>query len=287
MIALHAGINPQNVRTVAVVCRANEVRSRIVEAVIRRDHPYVDTRSYGTSIAKNGILDSNLLTLLSAWGLELQTHIPRSFKSDLDFLRSADLVIAADLKVYDQIKHLNLNTVNLTNFAIDAVHIPIDPVGLSPTGFLENISKTINCTFRLLGKVFPLPPKQFNITVTLPRSEDSIISFKSDLCFVDASLRKLDPNDRLVRNSTYEFQESELFDGSLIASVDKNISLYKAKFDFIQPEMTLISKQWAEFLRKLASLAPLTVLTEPLVARNARLWTPYIASHAADSIYYV
>ena len=287
MIALDTGISPQNVGTVAVVCRANEVRSRIVEAIIRRDHPYVDTRSYGTSIAKNGILDSNLLTLSSAWGLELQTHNPRCFKSDLDFLRSADLVIAADLKVYDQIKHLNLNTINLTNFAIDAVHIPYDPVGLSLTGFLENISKIIHCTFRLLDKIFPPLPKQFNITVTVPRSEDSVISSISDSFFVDARLRKLDSSDRLVRNSTYEFQESELFDGSLIASVDKNISLYKAKFDFIQPEMTLISKQWAEFLRKLASLAPLTVLTEPLVARNARLWTPYIASHAADSIYYV
>ena len=287
MIALDTGISPQNVGTVAVVCRANEVRSRIVEAIIRRDHPYVDTRSYGTSIAKNGILDSNLLTLSSAWGLELQTHNPRCFKSDLDFLRSADLVIAADLKVYDQIKHLNLNTVNLTNFAIDPVHIPIDPVGLSLNGLLENISKTIHCTFRLLDKAFPPLPKQFNITVTLPRSEDSIISSISDSFFVDARLRKLDSSDRLVRNSTYEFQESELFDGSLIASVDKNISSYKAKFDFSQPEMTLISKQWAEFLRKLASLGPLTVLTEPLMARDTRLWRPYITSYVADTLDYL
>ena len=280
------GINRQNVRTVAVVCRANEVRSRIVEAVILRDQPSVDTRSYGTSIVENRILDSNLLTLSSAWGLELKTHNPRSFKSDLDFLRSADLVIAADLKVYDQINHLNLNTVNLINFAVDSVHIPIDPVELSLNGLLENISKTIHCTFRLLDKTFPSLPKQFNITVKLPRSEDSIISIKSDAYFVDARLRKLDSNDRLVRNSTYEFKESELFDGSLIASVDKNISSYKAKFDFSQPEMALVSKQWAEFLCKVNSIGPLTVLTEPLMARGARLWRPYIASYVADTIHY-
>jgi len=271
---------------IAVVCRANKVRSRVSEALLIRENPNLDVRSFGTSVEKNTSIDVSFLNLMSNWEIPLKIHTPRNYFLELDFLKSADLVVAADVDVLSEIIHLNRNTVNLVDFAIDNEHVPIDPLGMSKNSFLENVSKVIHCTQRLHRTFMKTIPQFHEVIVIVPRTEDFLFLPESDCYVIDASFVKQNHKfSRLI--GLCRFEELGILDGSILKSVNSETHFYEARFEFNRPEMILISPMWNEFVRKVSSLGTTYVITEPLCAGGSPLWKSYLATYFADQVRYL
>ena len=286
---MNLGRSRQNylmIDSVAVVCRANKVRSRITEAILLANHPNVVIKSFGTSPEKSGKVEHGFIALMDKWGIALSSHAPKSIALEIDFIRSADLVIAADSHVFSQIIHLNQNTINLADFAIDPEHVPVDPVGMSRDLFLQNVAKTIHCSRRLSDSVKPTIPPGNQITLLVPRIEDFVFEPRIDSYYINANfIKKTSERDQGV--SVHLFEENTIVDRSILNTVNSKTRWYEAKYEFNRPEMILNSAAWHDFVREVASFGSTYVITEPLTAGSTHLWKSYLASHLADEIRYL
>jgi protein-tyrosine-phosphatase len=279
-------ISMSDAGAIAVVCRANKVRSRVSEALLIRDNPNLDVRSFGTSLEKNSNVDVSFVNLMNTWEISLKIHRPRSYFLELDFLKSADLVVAADADVFSEISKLNRNTVNLVDFAINNQHVPVDPLGMSKNSFLENVSKVIHCTQRLNRTFMATIPRLHEVIIIVPRTEDFLFLPESDCYVIDASFVKQNNKfNQLIGRC--RFEEIGILDGSILKSVNSGTHFYEARFEFNRPEMILISPMWYEFVRKVSSMGTTYVITEPLSAGGSPLWKSYLATYFADQVRYL
>jgi protein-tyrosine-phosphatase len=274
------------VKTVAVICRANQVRSRVAEAVLLQDYPDMVVKSFGTSVADFANVDQSFVGLMSHWGLDLSHHKPRSVDSELEFIVSADLVVAVDDRVLAQIGRLNKRTVNLLDYAIDLQHSPVDPAGMAKDTFLQNVAKIIHCTRRLSDTFEPTIPQSNRIILLVPKSEEFHFLQEPDSFYVNASFIK--PNYDFKQHAQLcSFEESRIADRSILSLVNPESRHYEARFEFNAPEKVLNSPAWKEFIRKVSSFGPTYVITEPLMAGGIDHWKPYLATYLADEVRYL
>ena len=275
----------KSLQTVAVVCRANEVRSRIVEAYLNLVLGSCQVRSYGTNIRRNAKVSSDFVTTMHNWGLRISTHTPRHIESDISYLRSADLVIAADFQVFESVKELSLNCINLIDFALDENHEPIDPIGLPRGEFLENISKVIHCTSRLVDLLTPPLSNLHEILAVIPKTSHLVQYPKNEGFVIDSSFGGSQRTGQSNLNVLW-FSESDFRSGNILNLVRENVSHYSSKYEFLKPEQVLISESWAKFVKKVASMGPTEVITQPFGSKGSEMWQPYLASRFAHAVRY-
>lgn len=274
------------VKTVAVICRANQVRSRVAEAVLRQDYPDMVVKSFGTSVEEFASVDHSFIRLMSHWGFALSHHNPRSIDSELEFIMSADLVVAVDDRVLAQIGRLNKRTINLLDYAIDLQHSPVDPAGMARDSFLQNVAKTIHCARRLSDTFEPTIPQSNRIVLLVPKSEEFHFLQEPDSFYVNASFIK--PNYDFEQHAQLcSFEESRIADRSILSFVNPESRLYEARFEFNAPEKALNSSAWKDFIRKVSSFGLTYVITEPLLAGGINHWKPYLATYLADEVKYL
>jgi protein-tyrosine-phosphatase len=275
-----------NMQTVAVVCRANEVRSRIVEAYLNLALSGCQVRSFGTEVRKSAKVSSEFIATMHNWGLKVTTHAPCNVESGKSFIQSADLVVAADSQIFAIVRDMNRNSVNLTDFALDESHVPIDPIGLTRNAFLENISKVVHCTSRLLDSYTPSSPNNREILAVIPQSARFVPYLKSDGFIIDSSFggyqSKAQSNLEVIW-----FAESDFRSGNILNLVRKNFVQYSSKYEFLKPEQVLISSIWKDFVEKVALTGPTEVITQPLGRKNSESWQPYLASRLAHAVKYI
>ena len=113
---------------ISVVCRANEVRSRIMEGYIQKRFPQLEVRSFGTDVVKENRISSQLIREMNYWGLEVKQSSPTPLSSDLEFVSASDMVISADQKIFEELSEKGIVSTNICNFAVDDWHIPYDPI---------------------------------------------------------------------------------------------------------------------------------------------------------------
>lgn len=270
---------------ISVVCRANEVRSRIIEGYLQKRFPQNEIRSFGTDVVKGNRISSQLTREMKNWGVEIRQTPPTSIFSDPDFIRTSDIVICADNKVSEVLSREGIYSINICDFAVDDRHIPFDPIDFSSDKYLANAAKVLHCTARMVSEVFD---KQFreNSIWSYATSERSISDLlRPDAIVIDARLRK-SVNQALLSGETKFFEERELLDGSLISTLENGTMVYAPKFEFRQPEKTLLSNDWSDFVRAVTRFGPVNVITAPLAVNGRALSEPYLASLVADYVEY-
>jgi protein-tyrosine-phosphatase len=269
--------------SIAVVCRANEVRSRIAESYLNYRLPGYDVKSFGYDVDINQKVSSTLIRDMGTWGIEVSASRPEPFQENIDFLRQSRFILSADAETADKLAEYGFSSHNICEFALDSFHIPVDPIGLSWDKILANAAKVLHCSARFVSQIVERDINPPLSVLFLPIDSQEKISIKPGTCVIDSRLRTICDPISLTPDYRY-IDESEIFDGSLSANLRRDTRLYMPQFEFRHPERMLISKEWRTFTRRVADLGPLIVITTHTATKTRDLWDPYLASILADSV---
>ena len=267
----------------SAVCRANEVRSRLIEGYINSYHSGFENCSFGIDVSGEVRNISLLNSIMTSWGIEYEVNRTRSCSQNLDYLKSSKLVIAADAAIQEYLLELGLNSINLTQFAVDSLHIPQDPIGFDSRDFAINSAKVVHCAARLIAAHFNESPNRYRVTALIPGSHAKNIDFGLSCYVIDARLRSV--GQKISHDEApVIFSQKAIQDGSVKEHISPGRHFYSPSFEFNNPERTLLSKNWREFVQGIAILGPTCVITAP---QNELIWDSYLTSILADVTEYI
>lgn len=270
---------------ISAVCRANEMRSRIVEGYLQKRHPEFDIRSFGTNVGQKGLIPSQLTREMITWGVEIRQTPPTSVICEFDFIKKSDIVISADDEISAKLARVGIASINICDFAVDDLHVPQDPIDFSSDKHLANAAKVIHCTARMISEVFDNESNVHSIWTHITSENAITDSLRNDAIVIDARLRHSSKGALSTGESRF-FEEDELLSGSLISTLDTGTRIYAPRFEFREPEKTLLSDSWSDFVKALSNFGPLDVITTPLSVNGRELWDPYLASLVAEHVEY-
>jgi protein-tyrosine-phosphatase len=272
-----------NLIKVGVVCRANEVRSRIIEGYLRKRFPNFDIRSFGTEVNVKNKISSVLCREMSNWGIEISSSPPQSFLQDIDFLSNSNFIISADITVANSLGEKGIDSYDLCDFAIEGSHIPADPIDFFGDKYLVNAAKVLHCAARFASRVI-VNSSGYESISAIEVSGDSAFDLNRSVDYVvDARLRHIHEFTPLNGEIRY-FDESELFSGALHSNLSRETRVYRPRFEFQRPELALISEEWATFVKGIANFGAVSVITAHASTNNRQLWDPYLGSILAARV---
>jgi protein-tyrosine-phosphatase len=272
-------------RKITIVCRANEIRSRVVEAFLSKQFPSAIVKSFGVDVNEKNQISRSLILSMDRWGLTIDTNPPRKINSDLKFVFESDLVIAADSVIADEVREFSNRVIDLTEYSLDTTHIPSDPINFNRLDTQINNAKLIHCVIRILNRNY-FDGSGSNITAMIPLQPTSISVRDFEGYVIDARLKHFEEN--LDNSGTSIFFNGEmLYSGELEALVSERHISFIPSGEFNRPEQALLSTQWCAFVRKVSSLGPTVVITTPRGAGNMKYPDSYIASALAGSAMYI
>jgi hypothetical protein len=171
----------------------------------------------------------------------------------------------------------------LCDFAIENSHIPVDPIDFFGDSYLVNAAKVLHCAARFTSRVIVNNSEYESISVTEIKG-DSGFDFNGSVDYVvDARLRHIHEFTPLNGEIRY-FDESELFSGTLHSTLSRETRVYRPRFEFQRPELTLISEEWATFVKGVANFGAVSVITAHSSTNNRQLWDPYLGSILAARV---
>lgn len=270
---------------ISVVCRANEVRSRIMEAYLLKRFPHFEVRGFGTDVVKENRISSQLIREMDGWGLEIRQSPPTSLMSGLEFLRTSDMVISADHEISKVLSRENIASVNICDFAVDDRHIPLDPLDFTADKYFANAAKVVHCSAKMISALLENPVKVNSIWAYTSSEGNFPELLRSDAIVIDARLRR-SANETFPSGKIRLIRERELFSGSLISTLENETKFYAPQYEFSEPEKTLLSNDWSDFVRAVSNFGPVNVITAPLTAHGRALSEPYLASLVAEHVEY-
>lgn len=270
-------------RQVAVVCRANQVRSRIMHAFLQHRYPQIESKSFGTAPESGKQPNLLLEETMTCLGLDCEKGPSKSWADYESFLRSSDLIISADDSIKSVLDDHGFNSRSLSDFAIDFSHNPEDPVGFTASRFVSNSAKIIHCTARLMCSVLGENTGKFNLTAITQLDPLSPVSVPEKGYVIDARIKHLGEPLRLPQKPVF-FSEEMFNSGMFASTIDPLKYHYAPDFEFRNPERVFISRNWEMFVRGVSDLGPTYVVTSP---RVSGVWDSYLATTLARRVLYV
>jgi protein-tyrosine-phosphatase len=273
------------VKKIAIVCRANEIRSRVVQAFVSQRFPGAIVKSFGVDVNEKNEISRSLISSMSQWGLVLDATSPKSLNTELDFISECELVIAADSLIADKVRKFSDQVIDLTVYALDSAHIPCDPINFPRLDILINNAKLIHCVIRILNQRDPVGSWN-SVTAVIPMQPVTISSRDFEGYVIDARLKHFE--NRFEKPGTaITFSGEMLYSGELEALVSERHISYVPSGEFNRPEQALLSSQWHSFVQKVSTLGSTVVITTPREAGNAKYPDSYITSALAGSALYI
>lgn len=251
-----------------IVCRFNQARSIVVAAMLRKFFPDLQITTCGVEGEDGKPIPIISADLCESWGLKEYDRISRSL-SALEECSSQDLILAADDWVYEQIRlHFpHLSTSNLLSYAADAQLAPMDPTGLDPRDFSEEIAKACVLSLRWLEDVLNLPSSDIEAHVF--HSQKSLDEFMKNPTLHVSGVRTFIDTDfaypdihlwkRLFVN-VLSFHPRLLHDVEVIRTHSDSPTLLVSRFELDVPSQLFMTVQWRQFLHSIASEKPIALI---------------------------
>lgn len=270
---------------ISVVCRANEVRSRIMEAYLLKRFQHIEVRSFGTEVVKENRISSQLIREMGGWGLEIRQSPPTSFLSELEFVQTSEMVISADHEISKVLSREDISSVNICDFAVDDRHIPLDPLDFRADKYFANAAKVVHCSAKMVSRLFENRDSVNSIWAYASSEGNFPELLRSDAIVIDARLRR-SANQAFPSGEIRLFEEREILSGSLLSTLENETKFYAPRYEFSEPEKILLSNDWSDFVRAVSHFGQVNVITAPLTAHGRALSEPYLASLVAEHVEY-
>jgi len=261
------------------------VRSRIIASFLQNRYPQFEIRSFGIEVEPKNRISSSLTREMKKWGLEIDQTPPTSILTATDFLESSEFIISADAEISDYLSQKGYSSLNICEFALDKSHVPEDPINFKSDRYFANAAKVLHCASRMVSKVIENREETVGI-VTFTSTQNGAGAPRVDAILIDARLRRIS-NEINDLETLRLFEEQEILDRSLVASLHNGTKFYSPKFEFREPERVLLSNDWSIFVNSVSKFGPVDVITTPLGINGRLLWEPYLASIVAERVEYL
>jgi hypothetical protein len=250
---------------------------------LQHAYPSIESKSFGTSPDPEEKPNMLLEETMGCLGLEYEKGPSKSWADHKSFLRSSDLIISADDSIKGFLKAHDFESSSLTDFAIDFLHNPEDPVGFTPTRFVANSAKVIHCTARLMSSALGEATGSFSVTAVTQLGLDRPIKVPENAYVIDARIKHLGESLGIPQNPVF-FSEEMVNSGMLTEIIHPLKRHYAPDFEFRNPERVLLSKTWKTFVQNVSNLGPTYMVTSPSVPG---VWDSNLASILAQRLLYL
>jgi len=249
--------------SISCVCRANLIRSRVMESYLKRIFPEAQVNTFGYEAQEGEIPPKIISKIVSPWGLSVNISPSKNCSNNLELIEESKLVVAADFETRDYLLDLGIPSVLIQDFALRSEYIPSDPTDLDRKELTTNLAKVVHCTARLINFYFLNEKSKISSYESL-EAIDSINS-KWHSITIDSRLRNVDSKElmKLASEQVVFFTESDILSGEILDLASPNIRLYLPRYEIGSPEELLISEQWKFFVKSVSTYGDLLILTVP------------------------
>ncbi|MEI6648424.1 MAG: hypothetical protein WCO08_02160 [Actinomycetes bacterium] len=273
---------------VLTICKMNQARSALAEAVIRRFLPNLEISSAGVQAVSNTPYLTSVVQLSRKWGVAIAEGGSKTLDLSLELIE-ADLVICAEAWMKDdpRIQAADRQVVSYEDFASDSSFMPFDPETMTGRTLETELAKVAWVNLRAVRELWS-GFFQHEIVVVIPETEfqtESAIAFARERAadtsglIIDADVRSPIPG---------EFRRSGLSVGPIsLAEGAHSFEVLSGIVEKSQPEAFLLSMDWRDLLADLCVDRPLYLVTAPQIIPTGPLPDAYLAAIWASEIHVI
>jgi len=277
---------------VVFICRRNEVRSTFAQLLAQKQFPEIVSESAGIEISSNPSSRPSVFDIAVEWGFEKINLVPTSILEKRSFIESSELVIIADESLRGSLNVLKIsgNVRKFADYIFDESFVPLDPIGFTLDKLKVEVAKVAYSTIRAIESELNIS-STYGIKVIIPNSStDCDLAFahaqferkQNDGFLIDCDLRSPYATDHASSENYHFYNPIEMNIGE--DAFGQKSKIWASCKEFSRPESILISRDWRSQIRKLADIAPVTLLTAPRYIQGKRVVDSYLASAVGNEI---
>lgn len=277
---------------IVTVCRMNQARSPLAEAVLKKNFPEHDFYSTGVTAISGTPLLKEVIKVANEWGLDNLKKQSESLIQIKEKLLNSDCVIVAENGHAQIIRDFGYKgkILSCESLLPDYMFTPRDPEGMPIDKARRELGKVAGLSLRAVLNVLNLHSKNKILSVTPNGSSDvplaletaHLESIERGAVLLDADLRApLEKSD--IENaglSPVYFDIDEMLEFG-IPSIGMNQILVHCR-ELDAPEKLYLSSKWRKFLDKCTEETELVMLTAPRYAKTRSLPDSFIVAALAD-----
>jgi protein-tyrosine-phosphatase len=267
------------------VCRMNQARSALGEALIRRDFPEVDVISAGVFAQDGTPYLPEVVAVARKWGISIEQGFSNSFKNNQALLES-DFVICAEESMLPLISQHGYRgkLVSYEEIVPDPSFMPVDPAGLRGRFLETELAKVVFINHWAVRTVAG-NKSEYEVLALIPENELNTRAAIETALFVHESSGALIVDADLRAPLFREFGEKDLRVGNLTDFQNhQNYDLLSCFIDQEGPEAKFFEKEWKEMIATVANSRPIVFVTAPQIIESGPLPDSYLASLRATRI---
>ena len=277
---------------VVTVCRMNQARSPLAEAVLKNNFPEHDFISTGVEAISGTPILSEVQIVAKEWGLNEMKSKSSSMSDVLPDILEADLIIVAEEVHKQAIRDFGYkgDLVSCDSLLPDHMFAPRDPEGMALDKARRELGKIAGLTLRVMLGKLGLHSANKIISVTPNGSSDvplavqnaQLESSNRGAILIDADLRApLDAYELDELGLTPVHFDIETIFRNGIPELKSNEIMVHSR-ELINPERLYLSPTWRHFIYLCSAQKELVLITSPRYAKTRSLPDSYIVAALAD-----
>ena len=267
------------------VCKMNQARSILSEAIVKKFMPQANTYSAGI----HAISDATPLNFVILNGQKWGLNIPRKFSQNLRLfeLDKFDYILVAEDHMKSYFTNAGIKVYSYQDFCSFTDFIPIDPAGLAAEDAELELSKVFAATYKFVKHL--KQDKRKEIRLVIPRQELNIknaldfaveLSQRTGSVLIDADLR----NSFRLDFERANFNWMRIDETFISREIPTGSAVYLDLSSNI-PEFEIANGAYFAKILKLAYLNEITILSPPIYTNSKKLPDSILLSAIADEIY--
>ena len=277
---------------VSIICRKNVVRSTFAHLLINSQFPEIEISSAGVDINTESLPVPMVFQIADEWGLQNIDILPASILEKKSYIESSDLVVIADESLKSSLDILNIHgkVRGFSDYIFDESFVPQDPLGFTYEKFKVEVAKVAYASLRVIESELKISSK-YGVKVVIPyNSTDCDLAFahaqferqQNDGFLIDCDLRSPYATDHSSFENYFYYNPLKIDLG--VDSFLNKSKIWTADKEFSKPESMLLRREWRSQIRKLADIAPVTLLTAPRYIQGKRIVDSYLAATVGNEI---
>ena len=277
---------------IGTVCRMNQARSPLAEAVLKANFPEHEFFSTGVAAVSGTPVLKEVIKVAEEWGfdnLKVKSHSMSQLKDDL---LNADCVIVAEDTQAQMIRDFGFkgHLVSCESVLPDYMFTPRDPEGMQLDKARRELGKVAGLSLRVVLEILGMHSKNKIISVTPNGSSDVPLALETahleaknrNALLLDADLRApLEMEDLINAGlSPIYFDLDQVLENGIPAVSTDEILVHSR--ELARPERLYLSPKWRNFLEICAEKSELVMLTAPRYAKIRSLPDSFIVAALAD-----
>ena len=277
---------------IATVCRMNQARSPLAEAVLKLNFPEHEFFSTGVTAVSGTPILKEVAKVGAEWGLNNLKESSESMLQLKDQLLSADCVIVAEDEHAKVIKDFGFKgeIVSCESVLPDYMYTPKDPEGMPIDKARRELGKVAGLSLRVTLNFLGMHSPNKILAVTPNGSSDVPTALEAahleaknrNALLLDADFRaplEIEDLESAGLVPIY-FDINQFLEAELPKLNENEILVHERELD--KPEKLYLSPKWRQFLDKCTEHNELIMLTAPRYAKTRSLPDSFIVAALAD-----